>query len=401
MRLLNTTRLLYVLSAMCFLTNGDIYSSAPLLVSIGNDLQVSISSAALSVTSYMAAFGFFNLFFGTMGDRFGRTRIILLSSFGTSICSCLCVLAQTLPILILLRALNGAFAAGIMPISIAIIGEFFDDDSQRTKAIASMIGIMILGGASATFIGGSLSFFLSWKSVYLIYGLSELIISFFLILILEKENGTVKELNVIQMYTDVLNNKDVLACLLLVFMSGIIVFGSFSFSGELIRTATHLNLLKIGILLSFFGIGGIASSKIAKYIHSFRITTICLAAGAAGSISIYFLSFASMAAVFAAALFIWGMSFITIHSNYVSTAQNLIPELRGTVMAMLSFSMLAGGTVGTLINKKIIELYCINHIYIHTAVLFGVLAVLAAIILNRINRKKKHTSLKAIQVKTI
>jgi predicted MFS family arabinose efflux permease len=303
------------------------------------------------------------------------------------------VFAQNLPVLILLRALNGAFAAGIMPIAIAIIGESFDE-SKRQKAISTMIGIMILGGASATFIGGSLSFFFSWKSVYLIYGLLELVISVFLIFILKRENDACNDLDVIQMYTDVLKNKDVLSCLLLVFMSGITVFGSFSFSGELIRTATHLNLLNIGILLSFFGIGGIAGSNITKYIHFYRITTMCLVAGTTGMVSIFLLSFVSTPAQFAAALFIWGMSFIVIHSNYVSIVQSLIPELRGTVMALLSFCMLAGGTVGTLINKKIIDLYSINHIYIHTAILFGIMAVLASIILNRIKHKKEYSSVK-------
>lgn len=39
-----------------FLTNGDIYSSAPLLVEISSDLNISLSKAALSVTSYMYRF---------------------------------------------------------------------------------------------------------------------------------------------------------------------------------------------------------------------------------------------------------------------------------------------------------------------------------------------------------
>ncbi len=158
----NSNTALLLLSAMTFLTNGDIYLSAPLLVSIGNDLNISISSAALTVTSYMGAFAFFNLFFGPIGDRFGRTKIIILCSFGTSIFSCLCFFVDSLPTLILFRAFNGGFAAGIMPVSVAIIGEIFEEN-QRQKAVASMIGIMILGGASASVIGGGLSFILSWK----------------------------------------------------------------------------------------------------------------------------------------------------------------------------------------------------------------------------------------------
>lgn len=177
---------LMLLSAMSFLTSGDIYASAPLLVSISHDLNIGIPSAALSVTAYMGAFALFNLFFGPLGDRFGRTRIVIVCSFGTSVFSCLCLFADSLWSLVVFRAFNGLFAAGIMPVSVAIIGEMFEE-SRRQKAIATMIGVMVLGGASAAFIGGALSFFLSWKSVYVIYGLAELGISFILMFMLERQ----------------------------------------------------------------------------------------------------------------------------------------------------------------------------------------------------------------------
>lgn len=371
---------LILLSAMTFLTNGDIYLSAPLLLSIGKDLNISIGSAALSVTSYMGAFAFFNLFFGPLGDRFGRSKILIFCSFGTSIFSCLCVFSSSITSLIILRAFNGAFAAGIMPVSVAIIGECFEDN-KRQKAIASMIGIMILGGASASVIGGGLSFYLSWKSVYMIYGLGELVISFMLLFMLERQSGVVKKQNIVKMYTSVLKNKQVLYCLSLVGMSGVIVAGSFSFTGELIRGATGLNVFEIGIILSCFGIGGIVSSKISRYTDQLSIATLCIIAGVIGGVSIYSLSYTSLVPVFAIGLFLWGVAFVTIHSSYLSVAQDLIPGLRGTIMAMMSFSRLAGGTIGTLINKEVIELYRVNTIFIYDSILFCVFAVIAAKVL--------------------
>ncbi len=388
----NSKIALFLLSGMTFFTNGDIFLSAPLLVSIGNDLNITIASAALSVTTYMGAFAFFNLFIGPLGDRFGRTRIVILCSFGTSIFSCLCFFVDTLPSLLIFRAFNGAFAAGIMPVSVAIIGSVFDED-QRQKAVALMIGIMILGGASASVIGGGLSFFLSWKSVYLVYGLGELIISFMLLFMLERQKGASRQLNVFRMYSEVLKSKPALCCLFLIGLSGLIVAGSFSFTGELVRVATGLNLFEIGIVLSCFGIGGIVSSWISGYMDRFSIVTRCMIAGLTGGISIYCLSCTTSVPVFAIALFLWGVTFVSIHSSYISVAQDLLPELRGTVMALMSFSRLAGGTIGTLINKKVIELYQINYIFLYASVLFCIFAVLAAIVLHAINQSSRDEKL--------
>jgi len=71
----NQSKLLLLLSTMVFLTNGDIYSGAPLLIDIAGDLKIEVGSAALSVTSYMFAFGFFTIFLGPLGDRIGKTKI--------------------------------------------------------------------------------------------------------------------------------------------------------------------------------------------------------------------------------------------------------------------------------------------------------------------------------------
>lgn len=381
----NPKTILFLLSAMGFLTSGDIYSSAPLLVSISADLKITVTSAALSVTSYMGAFALFNLVFGPLGDRYGRTKIIILCSFGTSIFSCLCFLADSLSALIFYRMFNGAFAAGIMPVSVAIIGEVFTEN-KRQKAITSMIGIMILGGASAAFIGGGLSYYFSWKSVYLLYGMAELGVAFWLLFRLDHLAPTKEKLSILKMYPQVLNNRLVLCCFLLVGTGGIIVAGAFSFTGELLRSTTDLNLLQIGAVLSLFGTGGIASSGLSGYVRRLSIFRVCAIAGVCGSVSIYCLSFTTATWGFAAAFFIWGLSFVSIHSAYINAVQSLIPDLKGTIMSLMSFCWLSGGTLGTLINKQVIELYQVGTVYVYTSVLFVVFAVIAASVLAIINR---------------
>jgi len=52
-------KMIMTLGIMAFFANGDNYAVAPLLINISKDLNISISTAAMSVTAYMLTFGLF------------------------------------------------------------------------------------------------------------------------------------------------------------------------------------------------------------------------------------------------------------------------------------------------------------------------------------------------------
>ncbi len=111
----NKSKMILLLGFMAFLANGDNYAAAPLLLNIATDLHLSVETAAVSVTAYMLAFGAFTLLFGPLSDRFGKVKIINIAAMGTALFSILGGFAFNLTSLIFLRAMNGAFAAGISP----------------------------------------------------------------------------------------------------------------------------------------------------------------------------------------------------------------------------------------------------------------------------------------------
>lgn len=115
-------KMILILGIMAFFANGDNYAVSPLLGSIATDLNISLSQAAMSVTAYMLTFGVFTIIIGPLGDKYGKTRVINIASFGTAIFSMLGAFAFSLPSLIFLRAMNGAFGAGIFPVTMALVG---------------------------------------------------------------------------------------------------------------------------------------------------------------------------------------------------------------------------------------------------------------------------------------
>ena len=375
-----------LLGFMGFLTNGDIYSAAPMMINIAADLNISVSNATLSMTAYMFAFGLFTILLGPLGDRYGRTNILIISSFSTAIFSCLSILAFNLPVLIILRFANGAFAAGIMPISMAIVGGLYID-SKRQSAIAKLMGMMFLGGASGTIIGGALSYLSSWRLVYLVYGVAELLLSVFILKYLEKSPGTVERLNYFKIYGQALRNKKLLVILSVIMLGGFSVFGSFTFSGELIKQVTNLNILQIGLILSIFGISGIIGSRFVPKIRPILGNSIVLGAGILGSVSIFSLSMLNAIPFLILAIAGYGVTFICIHSIFVATAQSTIPKLRGTIMSLVSFSVFVGSGFGTVLYKQVMDSLGIASIFLIAALVFLVIGIAGFIILNIIQNK--------------
>ncbi|WP_343338460.1 Inner membrane transport protein YnfM [Terrisporobacter petrolearius] len=154
-----------MIGILAFLANGDNYAESPLLGNIASDLGITVSQASISVTAYMMTFGLFTIIVGPLGDKYGKTKVINIAAFGTAIFSMLGAVVFSLQSLILLRAVNGAFGAGIFPVTMALVGEN-SDDSNRQKSIGKIMGLMFLGGASATLIGGAFAYFGSWRMVY-------------------------------------------------------------------------------------------------------------------------------------------------------------------------------------------------------------------------------------------
>jgi len=341
--------MIMVLGLMAFLANGDNYAAAPLIINISKDLNLTISVAAMSVTAYMLAFGVFTLIFGPLSDRYGKVKIINIAAMGTAIFSMLGAVAFNLPSLLFFRAMNGAFGAGIFPVTMALVGQSFDNEN-RHKALGKVMGLMFLGGATATAIGGALAYFGSWRLVYLFYGIGELILALIMLKTLERDKPVVDKLNFIKAYKEPLKNFRFMMLAIVVFFVGFSVFGSFTYSGKLLQELTGYNILIVGLILSLFGIGTVIGGRIAPKMKQMLKHGFLISAGVIGGISLFVLSVNVNVWILSLGLFGFGIAFIFLQSTLISTAQEMLPKMRGTAMSLTSFGMFVGGAAGTGFN---------------------------------------------------
>ena len=105
---------------------------------------------------------------GTLGDRIGRRRMLLIGAAAFGIGSVLAAFSRTAEMLIATRALLGLAGATLAPSTLSLIRNMFLDPGQRTVAIGIWISSYSVGGAIGPLVGGLLLGHFWWGSVFLI-----------------------------------------------------------------------------------------------------------------------------------------------------------------------------------------------------------------------------------------
>ncbi|TGL96288.1 MFS transporter [Leptospira barantonii] len=105
---------------------------------------------------------------GTLGDRIGRRKLLMIGAAAFGVASVLAAFSKTAEMLIATRALLGITAATLAPSTLSLIRNMFLDANQRTVAIGIWGTSFSIGGAIGPLIGGLLLEHFWWGSVFLL-----------------------------------------------------------------------------------------------------------------------------------------------------------------------------------------------------------------------------------------
>src|SRR5687768_16799732 len=105
---------------------------------------------------------------GTLGDRIGRRKLLLIGAVAFGLASVLAAFANSAVMLIVTRAVLGVAGATLAPSTLSLIRNMFHDPRQRTLAIGVWITSYSAGAAIGPLIGGSLLEYFWWGSVFLV-----------------------------------------------------------------------------------------------------------------------------------------------------------------------------------------------------------------------------------------
>ncbi len=105
---------------------------------------------------------------GTLGDRIGRRRLLLIGAAAFGVASVIAAFSTSAEMLIATRALLGVAGATLAPSTLSLIRSMFLDPQQRTVAIGVWVTSYSVGGAIGPLLGGVLLQYFWWGSVFLI-----------------------------------------------------------------------------------------------------------------------------------------------------------------------------------------------------------------------------------------
>lgn len=376
-------RIIMLLGLAGFIVMADNWVVSPILPAISQTLNIDIAKAGLLITAYMIPFGFFQIVFGPLADRFGKKQVITFSIAMFTIATGLCAFGSGLGNLSIFRALTGIFAASVMPISLAMIGDIFPI-KERQGAIGTFMGISFLGQGLSMAIGGTIAYFLNWRGVFGIYSVFALIPTFLLIKnykVLPSEKHPDSKIFV--PYFKLLGTSRSLFTYIIVLLEGIFVVGSFSYAGAYISKTYGFNYFYIGLIMTAFGImtviGGKLSGKIALKIGTRKILSVGLALAALADIVIYF--FGNILWLLIVGIALLGLGFIFTHSTLLTRATEFAQKARGAAMSLVAFCFMGGGGVGTAVGGRLITATSLSNLFLIYGVALAATLILSFILI--------------------
>jgi EmrB/QacA subfamily drug resistance transporter len=135
------------------------------LSTIRVDLGASIEDLEWTVNAYNLSFAVLLMTAAALGDRFGRRRVFVggLALFVAA--SAACAVSGSVGALVAARAVQGAGAALVMPVALALLTEAFPPE-RRGAAIGAFSAVTGLAVASGPVVGGAIADGLAWEWIF-------------------------------------------------------------------------------------------------------------------------------------------------------------------------------------------------------------------------------------------
>src|SRR5215211_7552639 len=159
---------LAVLALPCLLYSMDLEVLYLAVPKLSADLGPTSSQLLWITDIYGFLVAGFLITMGTLGDRIGRRRLLLIGAGAFGAASIVAAFSSSPEMLIASRALLGIAGATLAPSTLSLIRNMFEDEGQRTVAIGIWITSFSAGAAVGPLAGGVLLESFHWGSVFLL-----------------------------------------------------------------------------------------------------------------------------------------------------------------------------------------------------------------------------------------
>lgn len=163
-------RITFAIALAGFCAFAGFYVPQPILPLLARLFHASAVAVSLTITAATAGVALAAPAIGTIADRLGRKRVIVLSAGLLSLATAMCATANTLPALIAWRFLQGVLTPGVFAVTVAYIHDEWPRESSGSGTAAYVTGTVI-GGFSGRAISGAITDRFGWHAAFIALGI--------------------------------------------------------------------------------------------------------------------------------------------------------------------------------------------------------------------------------------
>ena len=336
-----------------------------MLPALAQEFSVSLARAAQVVSFFAIAYGAALLFYGPLGDRVGKFRLITFCTLACSIGSVVSALAPDLPTLVLGRVLVALAAAAMIPMALAWVGDAVDY-AQRQETLARLGLGSTLGLVSGQLLGGIFTDWFGWRWAFWF-----LTVLFGVVGTLLWRDGQAQRLRPHHMaglagatgprlgfgaqLRSILRRPHVRAVVVVSVLMGALAFGAMAVWASHLHARLGMSLAASGASVAMAGLGGVAYMITARrLIPWLGERGLVLTGGTLLALGACSLAFVPHPALAPLAALVAGFGLFMLQNTLQTNATQMAPEARGMGVAMFSTSLFLGQSLGVVLAAGLI-----------------------------------------------
>ncbi len=385
-------RVIYpLLLGIGFASSISLRSLDPLTVSIAGDLSVAPETVALLGTALSITYAMANPILGPAGDHFGKGRLITISLWLITISVIASAFAPTFAMLMVLRALTGVSAGGIVPLGQAMIGDMYSAQ-ERQIAIARSTMVVFLGQLIGASFAGVADAFIGWRGVLLvcacITGTAAIAATWRMPKTRPQRTTRFSVRTIIANYLIIFRMPRAWACYVNCFTQAGIMFGLLPFIALILERQNLGAAREAGFIIAAFSAGSLL------FVLSIRITVRLLSRPKlliAGAIV------ASLGLIAVSLGFAWywqaiifaciGFGYFLQHNAIQGAVADLSEDLRGSAYSMHAFSFFLGSATAPVIYSFSFAYLGVQLTLMGAAIVFLTVGIVSSMLFSWFQRR--------------
>jgi predicted MFS family arabinose efflux permease len=360
----------------------------PMLVALGQEFQVSTGEASGVVSVFAVVYGLMQLFYGPLGERFGKLRVVSLAVAACALLSAITALSVNLPMLLVMRGLMGAAAAGIIPLSMAWVGDQVPYE-RRQETLAKLMSATVIGMMSGLWFGGFAADTLGWRSAFVLLAAMFAWPALLLWRARQKSPAPAATqppslIASFRLTGQLLSTSRVRLVMSVTATEGALVFGAMAFMPTHLHQQFDLSVVAAGSVMMLYGVGGLLYSQMARRWLAWLGERGLVRTGAIlVTVGLLVLAWGSGVWLGMLACLMTGLGFYMLHNTLQVQATQMAPAARGTAVSLFACSLFFGQSTGVLLMAQSVDMGWLAYAF--TGVAVGVL-LLGAVIYRLVGR---------------